>query len=429
MKKLYNLIFLVFLSIQYAYCQFTLDGEFRPRTEYRHGFGNPIAEEADPGFATSTRLRLNVGYKVDAYTFYASVQDVLVWGENRQLRPDDENDSFALFEAWAAVNLGDGWQAKLGRQTLSYDDQRILGAVGWVQQARNHDLALIKYNKDKFRLDLGIGFNQDFDNPSGFQSVGNTFTTTGFFTPKTMQFVYAKQAWNNFWGSLLFLNTGFQELDMNGDGDGLSNLQTFGTHLNYKKNGFGATFNGFLQTGTRQGGLDVNTAFLAGLDVSYKVSKGVGLGLGAELISGNDGQTIGETSAFFPIFGTNHKFNGFLDYFFVGNHANSVGLFDVHASANFNLGSKSSLLIKVLNFSGEEALVDGDRSLGTEVDIVFSKTFKGGYNLKLGYSQIFATEGLYNLRGLTDETAADIQNWAWAMLTIKPKFLNTAKAK
>ena len=53
---------------------------------------------------------------------------------------------------------------------------------------------------------------------------------------------------------------------------------------------------------------------------------------------------------------------------------------------------------------------------------VFSKKFKG-YSLVAGYSQLFANDGMYELKGVTKNTAADTQNWAWVMLVIKPKFL------
>ncbi|CAN0492630.1 unnamed protein product, partial [Scytosiphon promiscuus] len=127
MKRIYLLFTLIALYGSIAKAQFTLDGEFRPRTELRHGFGSIIDEDADAGFGVSTRIRLNAGYTIDAYTFYLSLQDVMVWGENRQLLPDDENNSFSVFEAWADINLGSNFSAKLGRQTLDYDDQRIMG--------------------------------------------------------------------------------------------------------------------------------------------------------------------------------------------------------------------------------------------------------------------------------------------------------------
>ncbi len=423
MKKQYVILGLITLAAQFVSAQFTLDAEFRPRTEYRHGFGSLIPDDADAGFATSTRARLNAGYTVDAYTFYLSLQDVMVWGENRQLLPDDTNDSFAIFEAWADVNLGSGFSTKIGRQTIDYDDQRIMGSVGWTQQARNHDAALLKYKKEKFMMDIGLAFNQDYDNVSGFQSVGTAYNTMGYFSYKTMQYVYLKNAWKDFSGSLLFLNNGFQNFETNGTTpDGTSNLQTFGTHLDYKKGRFGAAANAFFQTGQRQGSIDVKGAYLLGLDLSFKASDKVGLGAGLEIISGNDADA-GETGAFFPLYGTNHKFNGFMDYFYVGNHANSIGLFDVHVSANVKLAEKSNLLIKALNFSGEQDLPSGDKSLGTEVDLVFSQGFKG-YSLSLGYSQMFASDGMYELKGITKDAAADGQNWAWVMLVIKPKFLN-----
>tara|TARA_R110000868_G_scaffold95060_2_gene261722 strand:- start:665 stop:1948 length:1284 start_codon:yes stop_codon:yes gene_type:complete len=427
MKRIYFLFIVTVLYGSIANAQFTLDGEFRPRTELRHGYGSLIADDADAGFGVSTRLRLNAGYTLEAYKFYLSFQDVMVWGENRQLLPDDENNSFAIFEAWADINLGSNFSAKLGRQTLDYDDERILGSVGWTQQGRNHDAAILKYAKETFQFDLGLAYSQDYDNPSGFQSVGTAYNTTGFFTYKTMQYLYLKEKWKNLSGSLLVLNNGFQNFETDGTTpDGISNLQTFGTHLDYKKGSFGAALNAFLQTGERQGAVDVGGAYLLGLDFNYNASAKISLGAGMEIISGNDAGTTDKTEAFFPLYGTNHKFNGFMDYFYVGNHANSVGLLDVHVSANFKLGEKSSLMVKALNFSGEQKLPSGEKSLGTELDLVFSQAFNG-YSLQLGYSQMFAHDGMYELKGITEDASASSQNWAWAMLVIKPKFLNTSK--
>ncbi|HDZ05469.1 hypothetical protein LCGC14_0071190 [marine sediment metagenome] len=426
MRSPYKIACFVFLCVQIANAQFTLDGQFRPRTEYRHGFGSIIPDAADAGFAISTRARLNAKYETEAYQFYLSIQDVMVWGENRQILPDDQNDSFAVFEAWADISLGKGWSTKLGRQVISYDDQRIFGGLDWAQQGRNHDAGLLKYKKDKFMLDVGLAFSQDFDNPAGFQSVGTAYNTSGFFTYKTMQYLYAKQQWDNFSVSILALNNGFQNFDTEEETDGVSNLQTIGTHLGYEGGSFSANANLFLQIGERQNELKVGGTYLFGLDLGYKASDKVTLGLGTEVISGNKADTTDKTEAFFPLYGTNHKFNGFMDYFYVGNHANSVGLFDIHASAKFDLGKKSSLLIKVLNFSGEQELPSGEKSLGTEIDLVFSKAFNG-YGLAVGYSQMFAADGMYELKGITDDLAASSQNWAWVQLTIKPQFLKTKK--
>ena len=423
MKKQYVILGLMLLCFQLTKAQFTLDGEFRPRTEYRHGFGSLIPDAAEAGFGISTRVRLNTSYMTDNYRVYVSLQDIMVWGENRQILPYDQNNSFAVFQAWAEIKLGENTSTKIGRQVLSYDDQRILGGLDWAQQGRNHDAALIKYKKDNFILDVALAFNQDYSHPTGFVSAGTAYNTTGFFSYKTMQMLYMKQKWEKMTGSLLLMNNGFQEFDAANNADEVSNLQTLGTHLNYKNGSFGVAANAYLQSGQRQGAVDVKGAYLLGLDFSYKVSPKVGLGAGLESISGNDGGA-GETGAFFPLYGTNHKFNGFMDYFYVGNHANSIGLVDLHVSANFKLNKSSSLMVKALNFRGEQALASGEKSLGTEIDLVYKKKFKG-YALVLGYSQMFANDGMYELKGITESAAAGLQNWAWAMLVIKPKFLGS----
>ncbi len=418
MKNHYVFVAIVALMVQFAHAQFTLDGEFRPRAEYRNGFGSIIPDAADAGFGISTRARLNAGYTTETYKFYLSLQDVMVWGENRQILPYDQNNSFAIFEAWADVNLGSGFSTKLGRQVISYDDQRIFGGLDWAQQGRNHDAALLQYKKDKFMLDLGLAFSQDYSDPTGFRSIGTGYNTTGFFTYKTMQYIYLKQAWESLTGSLLLLNNGFQKFETDTvTPDGVNNLQTLGTHLDYKKDSFGVAANAYLQMGDQ-----VKSAYLLGLDVTYKASQKVGLGAGFEIISGNDTSTA-KSEAFFPLFGTNHKFNGFMDYFYVGNHVNNIGLFDVHVSANFTLSETSSLAVTALNFSGQKELPSGEKSLATEVDLVYSKKFKG-YSLALGYSQLFAADGMYELKGVTKANASNTQNWAWAMLVLKPKFLN-----
>ncbi|WP_194767811.1 alginate export family protein [Tamlana sp. I1] len=425
MKKQHLIFGLLLLAcIPFAQAQFTLDGQIRPRTEYRHGYGTLIPSGVEPGYGISTRARLNAGFETGSYKAYISLQDVLVWGENRQIKPEDANNTFNVFEAWAEIKLGEGWTTKLGRQVLSYDDQRILGGLDWAQQGRNHDAGLIKYKKNNFALDVALAFNQDYSDPSGFVSQGNEYNTTGFFTYKTMYMAHLHQDWGDFSGSLLIMNNGFQN-DAAGLND-IANLQTVGVHLNYGKGAFSLAGNLYLQNGEAIYGTNyknVKAAFLSSLDFGFKVSKAVGLGLGAEIISGNDEASLDDTGAFFPLYGTNHKFNGFMDYFYVGNHANSVGLVDVHVSANFNFSKTSSLLVKALNFSGEQELPSGEKSLGTEIDLVYTKKFDG-FALNVGYSQMFASDGMYELKGVSEDVASGVQNWAWAMLVFKPKFIN-----
>ena len=312
MKKQYVILGLLLGCLQFAQAQFTLDGEFRPRTELRHGFGTIIPESIEPGFSINTRARLNADYKTENYEVFLSFQDVLTWGENRQIDPEDRNNSFTVFEAWTNINLGSGFSTKLGRQVISYDDERILGGLDWAQQGRNHDAALIKYKKGKFLFDVALAFNQDFDNItgniSGFVDQGNEYTEDpNFFSYKAMQYAYLKHSGDKFSGSLLLMNNTFQNFSGTPaarvyNGQGVSSLQTLGTHLDYKTGAFGIAANAFIQTGERVNEISVKGAYLLGLDLTYKVSPKVSLTGGLEIISGNDAGA-GETGAFFPLYG------------------------------------------------------------------------------------------------------------------------------
>ncbi|MEM1336821.1 MAG: alginate export family protein [Bacteroidota bacterium] len=432
MKRPLLLIFLTILSVQSSRSQFTLDATFRPRTEYRNGFQFLQPEDVDAGFVTNTRARIGANYKTPSYEIYINIQDVQIWGENPQLVPVDGNNSFSLFEAWAEVQLGKGWSTKLGRQVLSYDDQRYFGGLDWAQQGRYHDLGMIKFRTTGFMLDVGLAFNQDLDGQGGplfgFKNAGTEFNSGNPFQYKTMQHLYAKKTFGDFGASLIAANLGFQQVDATtGDVSDIRNTFTAGTHLTYKKGKLGLAVNGYLQTGKFFNDVAIEGAYLLGLEATYTVSTKTTLGVGIEAISGDDASTDA-TEAFLPHFGTNHKFNGFMDHFYVGNWVNRVGLLDIHASAVFNLGPKTTLFTKFLNFQGMEDTPSGESHLGNELDVVLTQKFNG-FALKVGYSQLFASDGLEELETLRSGTTnfKSSQNWAWAMLIIKPTLFTTAK--
>jgi len=181
--------------------------------------------------------------------------------------------------------------------------------------------------------------------------------------------------------------------------------------------------NAYLQTGKDKSDNDLS-AYLVGLDLGLKASSKVSLGLGFEMQSGNDNNTIGDkNNAFNPFYGTNHKFNGFMDYFYVGNHANNVGLVDVYAKASTKLGEKSSLTAFVHNFSTQAENIGGaDKNLGTELDLVYGHKLNKDVSIAAGYSQMFAKEGLEVLKNNADGNG---NNWAWLMLTIKPTLFSS----
>ena len=155
MNLKYTLTIILGFIVSQTFAQFTLSGELRPRTEFRNGYKTLNPENVDPALATSQRTRLNFNYDSEFYSFYASVQDVRVWGDVSQLNVSDKN-GLAIHEAWGLVNFK-GMKLKAGRQEIVYDDHRIFGNVGWAPQARSHDAVVFKFGKS-FKLDIGLAF-------------------------------------------------------------------------------------------------------------------------------------------------------------------------------------------------------------------------------------------------------------------------------
>ena len=392
--------------------KFSLTGEFRPRSEYFGNGGNftgntfpaQTATNADEGFVrTSVRAAINAKYSTSSYTTYIGIQEVFAFGDRQQIATNS-NGNFRVQEAWADINLGEYSSLKIGRQPLSYDDQRILGGLGWAQQARTHDAVVFKYKKDGYSLDLGGSLNTTSD---------EVYNNSTLFTYRDMIFARANKKYGDFNISALVLANTFENgTTTSTSGTTKATLLTAGLHADYKSGIVGLSANAFLQEGDRLVGgyQEISGAYLASLDATIKAADNLTVLAGTEVISGTDQ----DSGAFFPLYGTNHKFNGLIDRFYVGNHANATGLIDM----NLGLATKVSgvaLKAKFHKFLNESA---NNKDLGNELDLVAAKKFNG-YKLVAGYSQFFERAGISS----TVSNVKGTQNWAWLMLIIKPKFL------
>jgi hypothetical protein len=181
MKKIFKkpaihfCILLCFLNVFTATAQITLTGQLRTRTEVRNGLGNLVLKGSKAAAFTSQRTRLTFGYKWDRLTFGVSVQDVRVWGQDASTISNADGNKLMLHEGWADLMLAnkadttfkfkaiDLLSVKIGRQELIYDDVRLLGNLDWLQQARRHDMALLKAVHHGWQVDVGYAYNQNSD--------------------------------------------------------------------------------------------------------------------------------------------------------------------------------------------------------------------------------------------------------------------------
>ena len=109
MKRIYALLSICFfavLSFTDALGQTTIDAEFRPRTEFRQGFSQPLLDGTKPGFLTTQRTRLGFAYKGGVVSTKITLQDVRLFGETDTKQPATATTgSIGVYEAWAEMLL------------------------------------------------------------------------------------------------------------------------------------------------------------------------------------------------------------------------------------------------------------------------------------------------------------------------------------
>lgn len=414
MKHIIAILCIGLGMVSYAQ-QLDISAELRPRYENKHGFGTLLETDADGSNFISQRTRLNFDFKQDNLIFKLSMQNVRVWGDVSTLSSDD--NATALHEAWGEALLGDGISLKLGRQEIVYDDQRIFGSVGWAQQARSHDAFLFKYApNDNNRLDIGLALNSDSQS-----NLDNLYSNAAGY--KTFQYAWYHGNFDDLGLSVLLLNTGIEYLDSSTD-QTIDYMQTIGSRLTYKFDEFNVDGAAYLQTGKAIDN-NVSASYFTG-NLAYKVSSDISLGLGYEYLSGKDQDDIdSDIKSFTPLFGTNHKFNGWMDYFYVGNHGGSVGLNDISFTFSYQKDKFSAKLVPHLFYSAAN-IYDGstkmDNNLGTEIDLTFGYILSKDITLNAGYSKMLATDSMEIIKGGDSD---ENNSWAWVMFTFKPKLFST----
>ncbi|MFH7004930.1 alginate export family protein [Flavobacterium bizetiae] len=424
MKKLQLILLLLLVGISFDIQaqEFDANLQLRPRFEYRNGYKTLIPEGTEATSQISQRSRLNFNYKQDQLSVKLTLQNVRTWGDVGTTATSDKN-GVAVFEAWAQYDISEKWSARAGRQVLSYDNQRIMGEIDWLQQGQSHDAIMISFHPKNHQLDMGFAYNSDAEN--NFQ----TPYTVGNY--KAMQYAWYHTNVDKLGVSLLVLNTGYEYMNNLIDKKLLVDYkQTFGTYLTYKNKKIDGNLSFYGQTG-KSADKQVS-AWDGAVNFAYSITDSFKAGIGYEYLSGKDmDDTSTVIKSFNPIFGTNHAFNGYMDYFYVGGgHQNSVGLQDANMKFSYNVKKWQFALMPHVFLSAAD-VVDKvtsekmDSYLGTEVDFTAGFNFKKDITLTGGYSQMFGTKSLEVLKA--PGYAGHTNNWAWLMISVNPRIFTWKK--
>jgi len=414
------LVLLCLASTQFVLAQLSISGEIRPRAEFRDGFKTINTASQEAAFFVEQRSRLYLGYQNEKLGFQFSLQDVRIWGNTAQIYKSDPALT-NVYEAWGEYKFNSNSSIRVGRQALNYDNARFLGNLDWAQQGRSHDAVKYMYQDSSgFSFHAGAAYNQNVVFEPG--KLSSTYYE-GINNYKSMQYLWLHKNWTTAQASLLLFNDGRQKTDSS-----QAFRQTYGFVGDKQLGNVKLGGELYYQGGKDQSGKEVN-AWLVAVNVSINTSF-TPLTFGVDYLSGTN-PNENTNQAFNPSYGTNHKFYGFMDYFYVGNNhgqnGQTSGLLDFYVQSKFKLGERSALIAHFHHFSSPTSIYATEGTgeelsmqLGEEIDLVYNLNLTPEVNFKLGYSQLFSTESLEAIKGGAEHKG--LNQWAWAMLSIKPTF-------
>ncbi len=426
MKKTFTLLSLMLFGAM-AFAQeadtlrtFSIKASLWSRGEFRDG-ALPAENGVDhAGFLMSNNV-IRMNYSGKNLEARLSPKFFGVWGSKG-------SGGMAIEEAWFGLKSG-GWFLRLGRQKLSYDDERIIGGNDWSMATSTHDIVKAGFELGKHKLHILAAFNQNNENTNG-----GSYYVDGGQAYKNMQALwYHFDPFPQLGASLIFMNTGMQNVMLSEKENKTEFQQLFGAYASWKPKNFGLQASYYRQTGHDENGLPIQ-AWMTSAEADWQAFDWLGFNMGFFFMSGDENFFIPaqgalgmmrktEVRGFNPIFGSHHQFYGAMDFFYVNTYygGNTPGLQDYHAGVRLRpfkaLGLDVSYHLLATAVPIENA---STQVLGHEVELEASWQISKDIALMAGFSFMKGTETMQLLkRG--DE---DSLRWAWLMLMVTPEFLN-----
>ena len=315
-----------------AFTNWDVGGQARARFESKSGFAVPGAGVNAVDFSQSTpdnnywllREKLHLGWRPCSwFTVFGEARDSSSFNDKRT--PEPEEDSIDLHQAWLALGNAKAFPvtAKVGRQELSYGDERFVGAFDWNNLGRVFDAAKLRFENENLWVDAFSGrvvlindgeFNVDND----YDWFSGVYASTRTLVPKQETQIY-----------FLARNTGEKspaattgspqaggppERDIYTVGLRLKSLleQFDGWDYDAELAGqFGDYFEPSLSEHLNH---EAFAAHIGGGHTWSKMKATPRVGLAYNYSSGDSNPTDGKHETLENLFPTNHKFYGYMDF-------------------------------------------------------------------------------------------------------------------
>ena len=366
----------------------TFHGQVRPRYESR----DPAAPGGKQFVSMRVRAAVDAALEKDVRIFI-QIQDVRLWGEETNTLGDFNADNFDLHQGFIDVKRFTEAPVALrvGRQEINLGGQRLVGAVGWTQQARSFDGARVRFNPGWGSVDL-----------LGYQ-LADRFAAT---QDQDAQLFGAYAVVDAGRTGNLDLYGFYQGVNAGADTDQF----TLGARL-AGKNG-GVTYRGelSLQTGDRAGE-DVS-AYMFGGRLGFDAGSGGVITLWYDYLSGDTNPDDGDSKVFDTMFATNHKFYGVADLFLnIPAHTGGQGLQDMALKGSYRVDSDVTLGLDLHSFRLAKQGALTSAHLGEEIDAMVRYRYSSNLTFQGGLSFVLQDDAWAEIGRLDED-----MTWAYVMI-------------
>ena len=399
----------------------TIDGQLFTRGEYRNG-GLP-EKEGDEDYASFVmeRTRLSVGYQRDRLESKITAQHSGVWGQSGK-------GTFNLYEAWVQLSSRQGFFAKVGRQELVYDDERIIGNNDWTMAAQSHDVLKLGYKNSNHQVHLVLGYNQNSANV-----FGGTEYKNGAEPWKSMQTLWYHYDFPRIplGISLIAMNIGTQNTVS--DKEKTEQQQLFGTYIKFIPRSWKFEGSFYYQLGRSEEHLPIH-AWMGALRGEHRFNRSLTAFGGYDYLSGDKSfhvppvggvglQQKTKVNGFNLLFGSHHQFYGAMDFFYLANYYGGFtpGLQNLFAGGKWSPIQPLTLSATYHYFSTATKVSGSNWTLGHEVELGASYALMKDVKLSLGYSQMDGTKTMERLKRVSNKKRLQ---WIWLTLNVTPRFLD-----
>jgi len=397
--------------------QFILTMEYRPRAEMRHGYQQLPADTAVAAFFTGQRTRLSMGYEFSNKLVIAfSVQDLRIWGSHD---PKGTEGTVQVFEAWAEPRITPEWSVRVGRQRLSYDNQRLFSENNWRIGGAVHDAAVVKYEGSQLTVHLAGAFNQTSDPLSG-----TDYRPTGFSNYKSLLMNYIQyRASGTVTLTAINAADGWQD---NINPEKIHQRITSGGRVDYKSGRLGGYMGAWYQYGHNPKGIKTS-AWYMNPEISFTAEPFL-IRAGAELFSGNEPDATTTDHAFTPLYGSGHAFNGAMDLITrFPSDVGGAGLINPYLFLQWMISKTLALRTDFHGFRLQHRYIKSaeadTRWLGFETDWIVQYKPNNFTSLELGVCAASVTETFELIKSAQAGSHERIPYFAYFALTIKPTVL------